>query len=192
VNDGIRARTFRLFSGFSFAALSPAAPAVPPYLCGTGGAALLFSMMKPTRKHLPHDVPDWIDATQEAFFITINCAPRGTNHLAKPEIWDAILDAISFREDRGDWTWRLVLAMPDHLHGIVTFPRQFQMRKSVSDWKRWLATRRGVTWQDGFFDHRLRSPESAVEKANYIRLNPVRAGLVDDPSQWPYRRDWKD
>jgi len=112
--------------------------------------------------------------------------------LAKPEIWDAILDAITFREQREDWHWRLVLAMPDHLHGIVTFPQQFQMRKAVADWKRWLSTREGIHWQDGFFDHRLRSVESAVQKADYIRLNPVRAGLVGDPTEWAYRRDWNE
>jgi REP element-mobilizing transposase RayT len=136
-------------------------------------------------------VPDWIDPTQEAFFITINCQPRGSNQLAKPEIWEAILESVAFREQRGDWNWKLLLAMPDHLHGIVTFPRQFQMRKAVSDWKRWLATRQSVSWQDGFFDHRLRSWESAVEKANYIRMNPVRAGLIEENEIWPYLRDWK-
>lgn len=34
-------------------------------------------------------------------------------------------------------------------------------------------------WQRDFFDHRLRSIESAAEKAQYIRMNPVRAGLVN-------------
>ena len=82
--------------------------------------------------------------------------------------------------------------MPDHLHGIVIFFQQFQMQKAVANWKRWLATQKGIRWQDGFFDHRLRSLESAEQKADYIRLNPVRAGLVEDPAQWPYRRDWKD
>ncbi len=145
--------------------------------------------MKPTRKRLPHDLPNWINPTQEAFFITINCRPRGVNHLAKPEIWESIIEAVTFRESRGDWNWRLILAMPDHLHGIVTFPQQFEMRKSISEWKRWLAIRQGIAWQDGFFDHRLRSLESAIEKANYILLNPVRAGLVENPAHWPYRRE---
>jgi REP element-mobilizing transposase RayT len=81
--------------------------------------------------------------------------------------------------------------MPDHLHGIVTFSERYHMRKMFSGWKRWLATRHGVKWQDGFFDHRLRAEESATEKGNYIRMNPVRAGLVARPEDWPYRRDWK-
>jgi hypothetical protein len=171
-----------------------AAPAVPPYLAshargGPGGAAL--PTMKPVRKHLPHDVPHWIDPTQEAFFITINCQPRHLNHLAHPEIWSSLIQSIEFREQRGDWVWKIALAMPDHLHGIVVFPEHFHMRKQISDWKRWMATQHGIPWQDGFFDHRLRTIESATEKGDYIRMNPVRAELVGAAEAWPYCRDWK-
>ena len=148
-------------------------------------------MKRFVRSRLPHEVPNWIDATQEAFFITLNCKVRSRNQLATQEIWQAILETIEFREQRGEWKWLLIVAMPDHLHGIVTFPQRFFLEKSMAAWKRWLATRHSIVWQDGFFDHRLRSLESAVEKANYIRLNPVRAGLVEHASDWPYVRDWK-
>lgn len=143
------------------------------------------------RSQLPHDVPSWIDPTQESFFITINCLPRHQNQLAKPDVWAELIESIGFREQRGEWNWRLILAMPDHLHGIVTFPNQFEPGRSISGWKRWLSTKAQVKWQDGYFDHRLRSLESACEKADYIRMNPVRAGLVEAPSEWPYVRDWK-
>ena len=32
-------------------------------------------------------------------------------------------------------------------------------------------------WQAGFFDHLIRHRESYVEKWEYVRQNPVRAGL---------------
>ena len=41
-------------------------------------------------------------------------------------------------------------------------------------------------WQRGFFDHLLRSAESYGQKWNYVRENPVRAGLVAQPEDWPY------
>ncbi len=143
------------------------------------------------RKHLPHEIPIWINPTKEAYFITIVCQPRGTNQLANPHSWSRLLQSIQFREDREDWSWRLILGMPDHLHGIVTLPKHFHLRKTITDWKRWTATKLGIVWQDGFFEHRLRTIDSAVEKADYIRLNPIRAGLVDHPRDWPYVRDWK-
>ena len=44
----------------------------------------------------------------------------------------------------------------------------------------------GRAWQDGFFDHVLRSGESYGEKWGYVRMNPVRAGLVGCAEDWPY------
>ena len=41
-------------------------------------------------------------------------------------------------------------------------------------------------WQRRFFDHVLRSDESYAEKWNYVRENPVRAGLVKSADDWPY------
>ena len=45
-----------------------------------------------------------------------------------------------------------------------------------------------IPWQRDFFDHRLRHEESFFlkKKATYIRLNPVRAGLVAIPEEWPH------
>ncbi len=63
------------------------------------------------------------------------------------------------------------------------------MKRTVTDWKRWLAADAGIEWQDGFFDHRLRAEESFDEKAHYIRMNPVRAGLVEDWTEWKYTWD---
>jgi len=41
-------------------------------------------------------------------------------------------------------------------------------------------------WQRGFFDHVLRNDESYGHKWNYVRENPVRAGLVTKADDWPY------
>jgi putative transposase len=41
-------------------------------------------------------------------------------------------------------------------------------------------------WQKGFFDHVLRSEESYGQKWNYVRDNPVRAGLVKEWNKWPF------
>jgi REP-associated tyrosine transposase len=43
-----------------------------------------------------------------------------------------------------------------------------------------------MIWQRGFFDHLLRSDESYAQKWNYVRENPVRAGLLTNADDWPY------
>jgi len=66
------------------------------------------------------------------------------------------------------------------------FSPMFGMQKTLADWKRYTCTKGGIEWQRDFFDNRLRQDESYIEKAHYIRMNPVRAGLVESPGDWPY------
>jgi putative transposase len=83
--------------------------------------------------------------------------------------------------------------MPDHLHVLVAIDDQ---RLSLSTWMKSLRNtfshlfrRNGIPaphWQKGFFDHVLRSGDSYSAKWHYVRDNPVRAGLVEDWSSWPY------
>ena len=46
--------------------------------------------------------------------------------------------------------------------------------------------RRKWQWQKGFHDHKFRTIESERKKWEYVCLNPVRAGLVKCPEDWPY------
>jgi len=47
-------------------------------------------------------------------------------------------------------------------------------------------TAASTIWQRGFFDHFLRNEESYGQKWNYVRENPVRAGLIQRFEDWPY------
>lgn len=141
--------------------------------------------MLPQRKTLPHGIPPWVENGAE-YFITICARPRGRNQLCVPEVAELIHDSLVFRQERVELWIHILLLMPDHLHAIMSFSREIGMKKSLADWKRYTCLKGKVDWQRDFFDHRLRSDESYVEKAHYIRMNPVRAGLIDDPSAWPY------
>ena len=46
--------------------------------------------------------------------------------------------------------------------------------------------KRSWRWQDGFHDHKFRTPESESRKWEYVCLNPVRYGLVKRPEEWPF------
>jgi REP element-mobilizing transposase RayT len=41
-------------------------------------------------------------------------------------------------------------------------------------------------WQRGF-DHLIRKTESYAQKWDYVRENPVRAGLVNRHEDWPFQ-----
>ena len=92
--------------------------------------------------------------------------------------------------------------MPDHAHVFVRIGRDM----TLSRWERGLKQHLGKAlaalghqpteipgaqlrtyWQPGFFDHLLRQNESYAEKWDYVWRNPVRAGLVARPEDWPYQ-----
>jgi putative transposase len=142
----------------------------------------------PQRKVLHHDVPHWVTnhTLTEVFFITVCCVPRGHRHLTHADKWNDLLETIIYRNRNKSWTCHLVLAMPDHLHALITYDGPKSMKETMKDWKRWTTRTLGITWQDGFFDHRIRNQEELVEKRNYILDNPVRAGLIEATEKWPY------
>ncbi len=60
------------------------------------------------------------------------------------------------------------------------------MAKIIANFKELTAKRAGIARQRDFFDHRIRARESLREKWDYVCMNPVRKGLIDDPARWPY------
>ena len=79
--------------------------------------------------------------------------------------------------------------MPDHVHLFVCGGRGFTLSSWIGGLKRAISVtvESPKLWQPGFFDHILRSDESYGEKWNYVRNNPVRAGLVKSAGDWPYQ-----
>ncbi len=96
-----------------------------------------------------------------------------------------------------------IVVMPDHVHMIFT-PLQdergniFGLTEIVSSIKgasahslNKILRRRGAVWQREYFDHILRSDESAASKVQYICENPVRHGLVEFIDDYPWLwREW--
>lgn len=138
------------------------------------------------RKRLKHGIPPWVK-DGELYFITINTQPRGRNALAKDDIARELKRAFQSYTDLNKWWPRLVVLMPDHLHALLSLnTREHSIAQIISPWKAYLAKTVQLKWQEGFFEHRVRSQSSLEEKADYLRQNPVRAGLIQKPADWPY------
>jgi len=141
--------------------------------------------MLPERKILPHGVPSWVK-DGAIYFITICTQPRGEDQFCHSVIATWVNESFAFCEQRGDWWVHLLLLMPDHLHAVMSFAQEPGMVRAISQWKRYAAREQHIRWQRDFFEHRLRDSASLAEKALYIRMNPVRAGLMSRPEDWPY------
>jgi REP-associated tyrosine transposase len=89
------------------------------------------------------------------------------------------------------------VVMPDHIHmlftaltddrGTISLPEILQKVKSESAHRiNKLLLRTGRVWQAESFDHVLRRAETIEAQLDYIRLNPVRAGLVRTPDEYKW------
>ncbi len=126
------------------------------------------------------------------YFVTA-CTHARAHWLACSEIRECLVAFCSRGAERGACVGRYVL-MPDHFHLVVSF-RPGTL--SLSGWMKSLKNSLSKTlrtmgkaaphWQDGFFDHVLRSSESYEQKWLYVKDNPVRAGLVLRSEDWPYQ-----
>jgi putative transposase len=130
--------------------------------------------------------------TQPLYFVTFNTYRR-RHFLACPEIHETFCVFCIRAEKYNVAVGRYVL-MPDHAHLFVMLPREgITLVKWVQSLRAVIGKallKRGFSkphWQEGFFDHVLRSHESYTQKWDYVRMNPVRAGLCETPEAWPYQ-----
>lgn len=82
--------------------------------------------------------------------------------------------------------------MPDHIHLLVTgcsdtsdLRRFASLAKQRSGFKYSRARHRRL-WQASYYDHVLRPEESTVSFMFYMLQNPVRAGLAEKWSDYPF------
>jgi len=89
------------------------------------------------------------------------------------------------------WLVGNYVVMPDHVH-LFCAPtnEEITIANWIKYWKGLVKSAVGSTkplFQTHGFHHRLRREESYLQKWEYVRLNPVRAGLVDDAENWPFQ-----
>ena len=150
--------------------------------------ATLTSFMKselPQRKRLYHKTPVWVK-TNPTYFITICCKERIKNQLCKPDVKEVIWESIEYYHANMKWHCSLFLLMPDHIHALMCFPESVKMTDQIKTFKGYIAKKTSISFQQGFFDHRMRESESIYSQYDYILQNPVRAGLCNDRSEWGY------
>jgi putative transposase len=83
--------------------------------------------------------------------------------------------------------------MPDHIHLLLTVVGQMTIEKAMQLVKGNFSYRlkkehgfQGEIWQRGYSEVRVNDQQSFRQHREYIRQNPVKAGLADAPDQYPY------
>jgi len=143
----------------------------------------------PVRKRPVHTLPqDYLDRST-IIFLTVCTKERRrildneTAHRELRSAWEAA--------DR--WLVGRYMIMPDHVHFFCAPGSVPAM--ALRDWTRYWKSRttrilglgEGNLWQTDFWDVQLRRRERYELKWDYVRQNPVRAGLTANSAAWPFQ-----
>jgi len=143
-------------------------------------------------KHLRRLERVWVD--WPIYFITI-CTFKRRPILTSREVAEILIDEWQDSHNRHGWAIGRYVIMPDHLHFFCSAELDGKALPTfMQAWKQWTSKRivrelkfSRKIWQEEFFDHVLRSSESYSQKWDYVKENPVRAGLVSGSDEWPWQ-----
>lgn len=81
--------------------------------------------------------------------------------------------------------------MPNHVHVLISLLKVVSLSEILHSWRSFssneinkLFNRKGQLWMPEYFDRYIRDQEHFNNVVNYIHNNPVKAGLVDDPTHY--------
>jgi REP element-mobilizing transposase RayT len=127
-------------------------------------------------------------------FVTFSKLGRGTFN---PNARDVILQHC-LQDNGKKYSLHAAVVMPEHVHLLLvplpdergwpfSLPKILKALKGASarSINKSMGTE-GAVWLEESFDHVLRSSESAGQKLEYIRQNPVRRSLVTRPEDYPW------
>jgi len=129
----------------------------------------------------------------------------------RPETTDIVLDSLRFLQEHDRLTLFGYVLLENHLHLVAAAE---DLSKEIGDFKS-LTARKVIDylkerrvkmlldqlkyykvrhkidqeyqlWQEGSHPQMIQNDEMMRQKLDYIHLNPVKRGFVDDPADWRY------
>lgn len=135
------------------------------------------------------------------YFFTVNCLNRKDNTLLIDNI-DILRQAIKTTKRSHPFTIHAWDVLPDHMHCVIElsendcdFALRWRLIKMLfsrnipkNEYRNEVRKKRrerGV-WQRRYWEHLIRNEEDYRAHMDYVHINPVKHGLVDQVKDWPY------
>jgi putative transposase len=145
-------------------------------------------MARPTR----HSTPDQITESNRTFFATTRTSMSRRLFQSERNA-NLLVDVLRSCVAAKDFKLHDFVIMPDHVHLLITVDEHLSIDKVMQLIKGRFSYRLkkeekylGEVWQKGFSEVRIYDQEAHDRFRNYIAQNPVKAGLVEQPLQYPY------
>jgi len=100
-----------------------------------------------------------------------------------------LIDILVHYRDQRKFLLHEFVVMPDHMHALITPAPEISLERAMQFIKGGFSYRmksRGPIWQSSFTNHRVRDLEDCERHREYIRMNPVRARLVQRAEDYSY------
>jgi REP-associated tyrosine transposase len=129
--------------------------------------------------------------TAGTFFVTKSLHPQ--KPVINSEARQVIISALAFavRDRRIDI--RAFVVMPDHWHALFALREPWTLPKFMHAMMSFVASktsedlhRHETSWQDGYYDTRVKTAKQFAFVTHYIEQNPVTKGLVEEAAQWEW------
>jgi putative transposase len=135
--------------------------------------------------------PQAILSSSRVFFVTTKTS-MGRRLLQSERSATLLIDVLRSNVAAGKFQLHEFVIMPDHLHLLMTLPLDMTIEKAMQLIKGGFSYRlkkefgyQGEVWQRGFSEARITDGQSFMQHREYIVQNPVKAGLVETPSNTP-------
>ncbi len=119
-------------------------------------------------------------------------AGYGSCWLREPRI-AALIEATLWYHDGVRYRLLAWVVMPNHVHVIFHQMEGHTLPEVVHSWKSYSAReankllgREGAFWYRDFHDRFMRNERHLERAIAYVHANPVRAGFVSVPGEWPF------
>jgi putative transposase len=112
--------------------------------------------------------------------------------LKDPQLASVVVKEIESVAERGLCHLHAWVVMPNHVHLMIeprapTAKITQALKGSTARQANLLLGRTGkYFWQDESFDHWIRDETEFAKVKKYVERNPVAAGLVAEPAEWPW------
>ncbi len=130
--------------------------------------------------------------TSRTYFITAGTW-QGRSLFQSERLARLFLDTLFHYRDQGKFGLHEFALMTTHVHLLFTVAMDMTLERTMQLIKGGFSHRAGQEvgrnkeiWQRGYVDHRVRDVSDYARCVEYIRQNPVRAGLARSPELYPY------
>lgn len=129
------------------------------------------------------------------WFFTVNLYDRHSDllirHIAELRL------AVRKVKQRHPFEINAWVILPDHMHCIWTLPSNdcdFSLRwqEIKKTFTASLSCKKKTVWQKRFWEHCIRDERDYEAHMNYVYINPLKHGLVNKVSDWPYSSFHRD